>query len=682
MDILNAKGKPLRISASSVETYIDCKRKWAYGYYWRLERVSSPEAQVGSDVHDVLETYLSTGNKPEDPNNRYWRIAEPGLKFLPEVKQGGVSGDWQVEEWVKCQCGPLPFVGKVDLYNLKDFDRIQIDDHKTTKDGSWRWAKTPSQLAKLIQPHAYAWCIVQVHGLVAPEAVDFRHINYCTKGTPKAMEVRATNVPWSDVEETWKRLEKIAEEMVALATTITEPEEVEATVTSCRKYGGCPYADMCKASHHNKSNKAPSVPPSVIGDPKMSDRLTALRAQLGLGSETAAPPKKTKPRKEVKDPQGDPNALADKLVKALEKGNDIPISAAEAMAKSADVHLYEALAIANIKNSGGFLAAKESPTLSDPPVLPLPEASPDNEDTVVGKWKKYLDSHENRMSRAAATGIVREVTGAQRVRMQRLEAFMVEFNDTYGGLYLSGNTFLCSAGELLKPAVDEVKQRTIPYCGLTSKEVEDEGMVIGKEQKVLYGLVVPKDYEGTAIETYKKFRPDSMFMVEALEGVEGSRSPPSTPPKATTLPRPAKDSEEEAVVVIGESSSESDALGDTPLGRIVKEVATPTIYIDCIPEDPAGVYSFTDFIRPFEQAVEKEGGKVDDKFMQPLPYYGLIDYGKGPGRVAGKVLAALHRAGPQLFRGDMYVDGKHPLADEIIPILRRLKGVRVVRASR
>ena len=121
---------------------------------------------------------------------------------------------------------------------------------------------------------------------------------------------------------------------------------------------------------------------------------------------------------------------------------------------------------------------------------------------------------------------------------------------------------------------------------------------------------------------------------------------------------------------------------DTPLGRIVKEVDTPTIYIDCIPEDPAGVYSFTDFVRSFEQEVEQEGGKVNDSFTQPLPYYGLMDYGQGPKRVAGKVLAALHRVGPQLFRGDMYVDGKHPLADEIIPILRRLKGVRVVRASR
>ena len=90
-------------------------------------------------------------------------------------------GNWKVEEWVKCKCGPLNFVGKVDLYNLEDFDNIQIDDHKTTGDSSWRWAKTPRQLAELIQPHAYAWSLVEVHRLDHPESVDCSRIDYATK---------------------------------------------------------------------------------------------------------------------------------------------------------------------------------------------------------------------------------------------------------------------------------------------------------------------------------------------------------------------------------------------------------------------------------------------------------------------------------------------------------------------
>ena len=617
MDILNALGRELRISASSTETYLDCKRKWAYGYYWRVARVTSPAAEVGNKVHDVLETYLDLGEKPEDPNNRYWRIAEPGLQFLPEVRtdapnpgDNGVVGNWEVEEWVKCQCGPLPFVGKVDLYNLEDFDNIQIDDHKTTGDHSWRWAKTPRQLAELIQPHAYAWSLVEVHRLNHPESVDFRHIYYATKGPPKAMEVRAPGVPWENVEKTWRKLEIISTQMAELALSITEPEEVEATTSSCKKYGGCPYADRCAASPLNRSKPKPT-PINIKRDPEMSDRLSALRAQLGLDNKTPPTlPRKVETPKPVQDPQGDTQALADKLTRAINGGTDIPIAAAEAMARSADVHLYEALRLANLKNKGGNLVPKY-PVVAEtlPPEPEAPTAFPAPHPTIVPRiglgdpvhqyWLQHLTDNDNRMSRKDAQAIIRDVTGAQRVRKERVLKYVEDFNASASGqsIILQGNVLTLVDGQ------------PTPAKGLEAANLDKASS-----------------------------KPDALL--------------PKTDPK------------------------------DTPLGRIVKEVATPTIYIDCIPEDPAGVYSFTDFIRPFEQEVEKEGGMVDKQFMQPLPYYGLIDFGKGPGKVAGKVLAALHRTGPQLFRGDMYVDGKHPLADEIIPILRRLKGVRVVRASR
>tara|TARA_R100000951_G_scaffold24284_1_gene20487 strand:- start:8887 stop:10884 length:1998 start_codon:yes stop_codon:yes gene_type:complete len=665
MDFLNALGKPMRLSASAAETWLDCKRKWAYGYYWRVARVSSPAAEVGNKVHDILETYLDLGEKPEEPNNRYWRIAEPGLQFLPEVRtdapnpgNNGVVGNWKVEEWVKCECGPLPFVGKVDLYNLTDFDNIQVDDHKTTGDSSWRWAKTPNQLAKLIQPHAYAWSLVQVHGLTPPKSVDFRHIYYATRGEPKAMEVRAPNVPWEDIESTWKQLEIMAGQMAELSVSIVTPEDVEATTSSCKKFGGCPYADRCAASPVNRSKHRPTTI-QVSRSPEMSDRLTALRAQLGISKKQSPPQVESEPTTlpPIKDPQGDPEALAEKLLGIIQSFGEerMQVSTAEAMAKSADVYLYEAMKIANLMNVNGFLVPKELSMTEAHNITAKGSIRPrsnsqkeeeeyqaaaekyrakmqaetDAEETrpssksslelltisrgedvaqVLTQWDAHLEANGHRMFRKDAQAIVRDVTGAQRVRKERILHYIEQFNEAYVAkvITLQGN---------LVTMVTEDNYTT----ATTAKDLE----------------VTPSSTEVTPSVISK---PDALL--------------PTTDPE------------------------------DTPLGRIVKEVATPTIYIDCIPEDPAGVYSFTDFIRPFEQEVEKDGGMVDKKFMQPLPYYGLIDYGKGPGTVAGKVLAALHRSGPQLLRGDMYVDGKHPLADEIIPILRRLKGVRVVRASR
>jgi hypothetical protein len=646
MDILNAKGNPLRLSASAVETFKDCKRKWAYAYILRMEQPRSPAAEIGNKVHDVLENYLKTGEKPEEENNRYWRIAEPGLQFLPEVESTGVTGSWCVEEWVKCQCGPLPFVGKVDLYNLEDFDNIQIDDHKTTGDGSWRWAKSPKQLAEHVQPNAYAWALVKMHNLPIPEYVDFRHIYYCTKGTPNSMEVRAKNVPWSQIEETWRKLELISEQMAVLATTKDTPEEIEATVTSCKKYGGCPYAEVCEASPLNR-NKIEIEDVQIKGDPVMNERIKALREQL-LNSQ-AAPPVVTRSAPPViKDPQGDVAGLADKLVKALEGGNTIPIAAAEAMAKSAGVYLYEAMEIASLMNVNSFLVPKElSMTEADEATAVARKVLNQTNETsqVLTQWHEYLLNNGNKMHRKDAQAIVRDVTGAQRVRRERILDYIEQFNESQDSevLRLQGNVILLRSGNEQEDEIEEPK----------------------KELKKHFGLMVDKDFKGNAVETYKEYAPEAADMVKAIEEVEesitqSSDTSPTLDSKALNFPKPE----------------------DTPLGRIVKELATPTIYIDCIPEDAAGVYSFTDFVREFEMQVEKEGGKVNDKFTQPLPYYGLLDYGQGPKRVAGKVLAALHRDGPQLFRGDMYVDGKHPLADEIIPILRRLKGVRVVRASR
>ena len=633
MDFLNALGKSMRLSASAAETWLDCRRKWAYSYYWRVERKTNAAAEIGNKVHDVLETYLKTGEKPEEENNRYWRIAEPGLQFLPEVGPTGVTGNWKIEEWVECRCGPLPFVGKVDLYNLEDFDNIQVDDHKTTGDSSWRWAKTPRQLAELIQPHAYAWSLVQVHGLTPPESVDFRHIYYATKGKPKAMEVRAPNVPWENIEKTWRKLEEISWQMAHTTIHLVEPEEVEATTTSCKKFGGCPYAEICTASPLNRETPKPKTL-VVVKDEEMSDRLTALRAQLGIKKNSPSiVHKEPTELPTVKNPQGDAQALADKLSRALDGlGGRLAIAAAEAMARSAEVHLYEAMQIANLHNVNGFLVSKELSMAEAASEIPAQHTREriGLGDPVHQYWLQHLTNNDNRMSRKDAQAIIREVTGAQRVRKERVLKYVEEFNQTS-----------------------------------TNKAIILQGNVITLVDKPA------KDLEGATLDKPAPFKSDALTKPAKDSGV--TDSPATRHAKEEVTPSVAPESN--ALVPTTDPK-------DTPLGRIVKEVATPTIYIDCIPEDPAGVYSFTDFVRSFEQEVEKEGGKVNEKFTQPLPYYGLLDYGQGPKRVAGKVLAALHRVGPQLFRGDMYVDGKHPLADEIIPILRRLKGVRVVRASR
>ena len=469
------------------------------------------------------------------------------------------------------------------------------------------------------------------------------------------MEVRALNVPWSDIEDTWKELEIIAGQMAETAINIVEPEDVEATTTSCKKFGGCPYADRCSASPINREKTiTPTNTPTIERDEKMSDRLSALRAQLGLSTNNT-PSKPAPPRPhvvpEVTNPQGNVSQLADQLVRAISGGTAVPIAAAEAMARSVDVHLFEALQLANLHNVEGFLVPKtkrktetviaadvgNGKTFVDQPL----DDSLTGEGTVLARWLQYLQNNDSRMSRKDAQAIVRDATGAQRVRKERILDYIKQFNEEYSDMVLTlqGNV-LCVVNQdnytTTNPAKD-LGEATL------DKPASSKSDALGR-------------HLSDVVSEWSDFSTKGLGAAQALREEVTPKAAVSKP----FVPEPE----------------------ETPLGRIVKEVDTPTIYIDCIPEDAAGVYSFTDFVREYEMEVEKEGGKVNDKFTQPLPYYGLVDYGQGPKRVAGKVLAALHRTGPQLFKGDMYVDGKHPLADEIIPILRRLKGVRVVRASR
>ena len=388
--------------------------------------------------------------------------------------------------------------------------------------------------------------------------------------------------------------------------------------------------------------------------------------------------------KPVEDPQGNVTELANQLLRAIKGGNVIPIAAAEAMARSADVYLFESMKIANLHNVNGFLVPKElSMTEADKVTAEARKASSNDtndddvtgEGTVLARWLQYLQNNDSRMSRKDAQAIVRDATGAQRVRKERILDYIKQFNEEYSDMVLTlqGNV-LCVVNQDNYTTTNPALDLEATASSTEGPVQEDTPSVVSKSNV----LNPAKDLGEATLDKPASSKSDALG--GHLSDVVSSWSDFST--KDLGAAQASGELRDEVTPKAAVSKSFVPEPEETPLGRIVKEVDTPTIYIDCIPEDAAGVYSFTDFVREYEMEVEKEGGKVNDKFTQPLPYYGLVDYGQGPKRVAGKVLAALHRSGPQIFKGDMFVDGKHPLADEIIPILRRLKGVRVVRASR
>ncbi len=126
-----------RISASQIDTYRTCARKWAWKYIGRVDGPQHPSAALGERVHGVLEGWLRDG-KAIDTSTREGKIAAAGVSKLPMPGRGLVERKF---DW-RSPAGIL-YTGRLDLEHERD-DVLVVHDHKTTS--SFGWAKTEEDL--------------------------------------------------------------------------------------------------------------------------------------------------------------------------------------------------------------------------------------------------------------------------------------------------------------------------------------------------------------------------------------------------------------------------------------------------------------------------------------------------------------------------------------------------------
>lgn len=239
----------LRLSASQVQTFVDCQRKWSWKYVEGVEVPSNASADLGRAVHAELEKYLTGGEIDFTSETGY--IAASGLEHLPK------PGTWvhvtpKSLEWV-----PTPglyveqefhFVGPSghSYLGFKDVEAPGIIyDHKTTS--NLRWQKTPEDLKTDIQATLYA--VDYFRKNPDENDVELRWVYYQTKNTRKSAVTRLR----VGQTETWKRfleIEQIAVEMSAAATK--RALELPPSINHCSAYGGCPHQGRCNLSPFDK----------------------------------------------------------------------------------------------------------------------------------------------------------------------------------------------------------------------------------------------------------------------------------------------------------------------------------------------------------------------------------------------------------------------------------------------
>jgi hypothetical protein len=237
-------------SASQIERFRRCNRKWWWKYVAGISEPTDPAAALGKTVHDVAEHWLRDESL-DDLDQRAVRIFLPGRPFLPEPP---IDPD-DVEQWIGLPdiCEPfgdnpdgqaldtpvIPLVGRVDLIEKRD-GLTCITDHKTTSNKYY--ARSEEQLKTNIQAVVYGKAVFEA--LPSELVVRFRHVYYLTRGPARSWEV-GVNLHRAHVDKHFGGIVETLREMRDVQRE-TEAAKAPHNPTACDDYGGCPFRGRCR----------------------------------------------------------------------------------------------------------------------------------------------------------------------------------------------------------------------------------------------------------------------------------------------------------------------------------------------------------------------------------------------------------------------------------------------------
>lgn len=280
-DVLRALGvsvgfqRPL-LSASQLNTFRDCQRRWAFEYVWQLPREANEAALLGRAVHDLLERWSRHGTPP-DRSTREGLIALKMLKGLPPPGVG------EPERQFYLTTPRHAYVGFIDLVYWSSELGAVIVDHKTTSD--LKWAKTAEILSMDAQALIYA----------AAACVAFRvdevnlFWNYGTTGSkPRTLEVH-TKLRLPQIRKGFESIERDTDTIVELQQKRVHPFSLPPTVDSCEKYGGCPHRERCALTLEEK------VKAMMTQDQARANGLLGVMGQLDAYQQGAQPQQPQQP---------------------------------------------------------------------------------------------------------------------------------------------------------------------------------------------------------------------------------------------------------------------------------------------------------------------------------------------------------------------------------------------------
>jgi hypothetical protein len=287
--LLDKKPSGVVLSASQLNTWDLCKRRWAFEYVLKIRTVPNESAQLGTAVHAQLEKWLRNATPPDD--SKAGQIAKRMLKHLPPPGTGEVERRF----WVRTALGHS-YTGIIDWTGL--IERPTVIDHKTTGDS--RWMKTEADLHLDTQANIYA-----IAGMLGFESEEIDLFwNYGE--TKKRFDTHPVKVTeqWEPAYEKFQRvIEPTAAEVLYHHAAQTDPHSFPPTVSACSAYGGCPHQSRCRISDLERMR---SVMNDGQGQGNMATRMAALMGSNGAQQpQQPAPmmPQQFQPQPALQQPQ-------------------------------------------------------------------------------------------------------------------------------------------------------------------------------------------------------------------------------------------------------------------------------------------------------------------------------------------------------------------------------------------
>jgi hypothetical protein len=271
--------RPHNFSVSQVDTFLDCNRKWFFG--WPMDRKQpTTDAQArGTYIHKSIAEWITDKVPPPVEHTIYLRALEAHFP----------KHDFSVEHKLVLDTHlGIPWIGYIDLI-CEDPGVTVLVDWKTTSD--LRYAKTPAELMSNLQLGVYAHYAYEL-GVESDVRAGLVYVEV-PKTPPKKVKVLPVfvDLPRDHVRGIWESTKPVIERMLA-ASELDDPNDIEPNTACCSKYGGCPYRIECGlslfkgvASHPTKKTKENQV--SFLDKLKKNGQTDAPPAAAVIPSVTA-----------------------------------------------------------------------------------------------------------------------------------------------------------------------------------------------------------------------------------------------------------------------------------------------------------------------------------------------------------------------------------------------------------